>query len=118
MTFVVVLSHRSVTSHFVPRTVAALYFPLVRNAPFPSPHNLRDFFFAADEDAFLPFGQLSVSVSVSVVSGRLPLVWLILNRPSKNFAVPPSPAALISTVPFRVSTVVPTGNCCACDRST
>ena len=75
----------------------------------PSPHSLRLFFFAATRAAFLPFGQLSVSVSVSVVSGRvLPFVWLILKMPSKNFAVPPCPAAVISTVPLRASTDVPT----------
>jgi len=86
VTRVVVESHRSVTSHLVPRTVAALYLPLVRNRPLPSPHSRRVFAFAA---ALARRGQLSGSVNVSVVSGREPPVWLILNTPSKNLAVPP-----------------------------
>jgi hypothetical protein len=31
----------SCTSHFVPRTVAELYVPLVRKEPLPSPHRWR-----------------------------------------------------------------------------
>ena len=36
-----VLVHVSCTSHWVPRTVAALYLPEVRNAPLPEPQSLR-----------------------------------------------------------------------------
>jgi hypothetical protein len=48
VTFVSVPAQESWTSHFVPRTVAALYCPRVRNEPDPSPHSFRVFgFFAA-----------------------------------------------------------------------
>src|SRR6476619_4206875 len=40
VTFVSVPLHWSCTSQMVPRTVAALYLPLVRNLPLPLPHNL------------------------------------------------------------------------------
>src|SRR3954454_14428215 len=53
-TFVSVPEHESCTSHFVPRTVAELYWPRVRNEPDPSPHSLRDFGFLAAALA-LPF---------------------------------------------------------------
>jgi hypothetical protein len=47
-TFVSVPAQLSCTSHFVPRIVAALYWPRVRNWPLPSPQSLRVFgFFAA-----------------------------------------------------------------------
>ena len=52
------------TSHFVPRTVAAAYEPLVRNLPLPSPHSLRDFglrFWAARALREQSSGSLSVS---------------------------------------------------------
>ena len=81
-----VASHVSCTSHFVPRTVAALNSPLVSKLPLPSPHSLRDggflSFFLAAAEAEPRFGQLSVSVSVSVVSGLAPLVCVSLKRPS------------------------------------
>ncbi len=69
------------TTHRVPRTVAELNSPLVRNLPLPSPHSLRVFGFAADDDAFLPFGQLSFGpASVSSVIGSEP-VWPTLKMP-------------------------------------
>src|SRR3954451_22437789 len=40
LTLVSVPSHSSCTSQIVPRTVAALYLPSVRNLPFPLPHSL------------------------------------------------------------------------------
>ena len=74
---------RSSTSHLVPTTVAALRLPFVRNRPFPSPHSLRFFFFFLAAAAAEPLrGQLSRSVSVSVVSGLEPLVWVSLNSPA------------------------------------
>src|SRR3954465_2139019 len=80
-TLVSVPAHESWTSHLVPRTVAALYWPRVRKAPEPSPHSCRVlgfffFFFAAAADA-PRFGQpASAWLSVrSVVA----FVWVILN---------------------------------------
>ena len=46
-TRVSVLVQLSWTSHLVPRTVAELYEPSVRNLPLPSPHRWRFFFFFA-----------------------------------------------------------------------
>ena len=69
----------SCTIHRVPRTVAELKEPSVRNLPLPSPHSRRFFFFAAAL-AFPP--QLSFSTSFSVVVGFAPLVWPILKTPS------------------------------------
>src|SRR5690242_10231015 len=52
-TRVSVPAHVSCTSHCVPRTVAALYWPDVRKLPWPLPHSRRDltFFFLAAADA-------------------------------------------------------------------
>ena len=80
-TRVSVLVQRSSTSHLVPTTVAALCLPFVRNLPLPSPHSRRFFFFAA-AIALPAFGQLSFSVSVSVVVGRRPFDCLNLKMPS------------------------------------
>lgn len=54
----------SCTNHFVPRTVAELYLPVVRNAPFPSPQRWRvlGFFLAA---ALAPFVLHAASDCVS-----------------------------------------------------
>ena len=54
------------TSQVVPRTVAALYWPLVRNLPLPLPQSLRDFgfFWAALAVLLRAFGQ-PVSFSLS-----------------------------------------------------
>src|SRR4051812_6054076 len=62
VTLVNVPSQRSSTSQMVPRTVAALYLPSVRNLPLPLPHSLPrtdfgPFFFflastAADREPF------------------------------------------------------------------
>ena len=61
---------RSSTSHLVPRTVAELYWPLVRNLPLPSPHSRRFFFFLAAALALpLALQPVSFSTSVSVVIG-------------------------------------------------
>ena len=82
VTRVSVVVHVSWTSHLVPRTVAAEYWPLVLKRPLPSPHSLRvlGFLAAADAEDFLAFGQpVSFSVSVSVVR---PPAWVILNSPS------------------------------------
>ncbi len=65
----------------MPRTVAELYWPLVRNLPLPLPHSRRFFAFAAAVLARLPFGHDSFSVSLSTVTGVLPPVWESLNRP-------------------------------------
>src|SRR5690349_6435256 len=55
-TRVSVPAQESWTSHWVPRTVAALYWPRVRNDPEPLPHSLRDFgFFLAAACAELCF---------------------------------------------------------------
>ena len=62
LTVIFVLLQRSSVSHFVPRTVAAPWRPLVRKRPLPSPHRRRTFFFFADADAFLALPQLSVAV--------------------------------------------------------
>ena len=52
----------------MPRIVAALYWPFVRNLPFPSPQSLRVFGFLAAALAFLAAGHgASGSLSVSVV---------------------------------------------------
>ena len=77
MTFVVVVVHVSWTSHLVPRTVAALYLPDVRNAPLPSPHSLRVFFLAA---ARLRLAALQSSGSLRVSTVTPPEV-LTLNCP-------------------------------------
>ena len=62
----------------MPRTVAALYLPTVRNAPLPSPHSLRDFgFFAAALPRF-PHGA-SGSFNVKFV---IPRFWSTRNMPS------------------------------------
>jgi hypothetical protein len=69
----------SCVSHLVPLTVAALYCPRVRKEPDPSPHRRRVFFFFfffAAADARPDCGQLSFSVSASVVTGFEPLVWV------------------------------------------
>ena len=80
LTLVIVLVHVSWTYHFVPRMVAALYWPRVRNLPLPSPQSLRVLGFLAAALAFLPaFLQSSFSVSVSVV---MPPDWLSLKMPS------------------------------------
>ena len=114
LTRVSVVVQVSCVSHFVPRTVAALYWPRVRNDPLPSPHSLRDFFFLAAAAALLPRGHESASVSASVVTGLEPLVCVSLNSPSKKsaLAVLPLPCAAVIVIrPARVSIVVPTGIC-------
>src|ERR1700754_1169720 len=121
LTRVSVLVHVSCVSHFVPRTVAALYWPRVRNEPLPSPHSLRVFFFFAAAEALFARGHVSFSVSASVVTGLEPLVWVSLNRPSKKSAeaVLPLPCAAVIVIrPSRVSIVVPTGICAPCVRAT
>ena len=62
MTLVSVPSQRSSTSQIVPRTVAELYLPLVRNLPLPLPHSLPRtdfgpffFFLASAAAARAPF---------------------------------------------------------------
>src|SRR3954451_2352806 len=95
-TLVKVPSQRSSTSQMVPRTVAALYLPSVRNLPFPLPHSLPrtdfgPFFFvaasAADrapfngahcERASWPFRTRSVTSAWGFVGfflGTLCLTW-------------------------------------------
>ena len=73
---------RSSTSHLVPTTVAALCLPLVRNLPLPSPQRRRFFLRLAAMLALPAFGQLSFSISVSVVVGLPPFVWRSLKMPS------------------------------------
>ena len=71
VTRVSVPAHESWTSHFVPRTVAALYLPVVRNAPLPSPHSLRVFgFFAAALARPSSGSGASCSTSVRLVIPR------------------------------------------------
>ena len=62
VTRVSVPEHESCTSHLVPRTVAALYLPEVRNLPLPSPHSLRVLGLAAAELAFLHGASVSTSL--------------------------------------------------------
>src|SRR5215475_11631107 len=68
VTRVSVVVQVSCTSHVVPRTVAALYWPRVRKEPEPLPHSLRDFGFLADASALPPFGHASASVSCCSVT--------------------------------------------------
>jgi len=84
VTRVIVPRHVSVTTHLVPRTVAELNLPVVRNAPLPSPHSLRVFFFAAAAPAeLLAFGhRASASASPRSVIGFAPWVWPTLKMPS------------------------------------
>src|SRR4051812_43771748 len=120
VTRVSVPAHESWTSHFVPRTVAALYWPRVRNAPLPSPHSRRVLGFLAAADALPRLGQ-AASFSVSVRS-VVALVWPSLKMPSKKLAIcslPPFCCTDVSwTVPFLVSTVAPTGMPCVPSSST
>jgi hypothetical protein len=83
-TRVSVLVQRSSTSHFVPRTVAELYWPFVRNRPLPSPHSRRflGFFFAADALPLDALQPVSFSTNVNVVIGFAPLDCVTLNSPS------------------------------------
>src|SRR5262249_8214893 len=61
------------TNHLVPRMVAALYLPVVRNEPLPVPQSLRVFGFLAAAWADLLRGQAaSCSVSVRLV---IPPTW-------------------------------------------
>ena len=79
-TFTVVSCRRHVssTSHRVPRTVAALYLPAVRNAPLPSPQSLRflGFFCAAEAPALRAVELLGQREVV------MPLDCVTLNNPS------------------------------------
>ena len=85
VTRVSVLVQVSCTSHVVPRTVAALYLPAVRNAPLPLPHSLRVFDLLGG-GARLPEGFLQpVSGSVSVRSVSPP-ARVSLKMPSENSA--------------------------------
>ena len=80
LTVVRVPAQESSTSQRVPRTVAALYLPVVRKAPLPSPHSLRFFAFLAAALARPFFGHAaSGSVSVRLV---MPFVCVTLNSPS------------------------------------
>src|SRR3954469_3452265 len=107
------------TSHFVPRTVAALYLPAVRKAPLPSPQSLRVFGFVAAALALALGHFASASTRVRVV---IPLACVTLKIPSKNLAVWGAAPALgievSSTVPLRVSTIEPTGMPLAASRTT
>ena len=85
-TLVMVLVQVSWTSHLVPRTVAALYWPRVRNSPLPSPQSLRVLALAAAALAFPSGSPSSFSDRVSVVT---PPDWLSLKMPSLNSALPP-----------------------------
>ena len=53
----------------------------MRNRPLPSPHSRRFFFFFAATLALPPLGQLSFSISLSVVIGLEPFVWRSLKMP-------------------------------------
>ena len=73
-TRVSVPANESCTSHSVPRTVAALYWPRVRNEPEPSPHSLRVFgFFAAACAARPPHASASTSRSSVIEPGCVTL---------------------------------------------
>src|SRR4051812_35813525 len=85
LTCVSVPAQLSCTSQRVPRTVAALYWPRVRNEPEPSPQSLRVFgFFLAAACAVFFFGHFA-SASLRVRSVVV-LVCVILKTPSKNLA--------------------------------
>ena len=94
----------------MPRTVAALYLPLVRNLPLPSPHSLRVLGFFGAARAALDGHGASCSVSVRVV---IPLAWVMLEDAVENSAVSGAAPAfgieVSSTTPLRASTVEPTG---------
>src|SRR5689334_21545354 len=120
VTRVSVPAQESSTSHLVPRTVATLYLPDVRNEPLPSPQSLRFLGFLALTRALLRVGHAeSCSVGVSVV---MPRDCVTLNRPSKKTAVsgfaPALGIAVSVTRPLHVSTLEPTGMPRVTSRST
>ena len=69
----------SLTSHFVPRTVAELYLPAVRNEPLPSPQRWRCFFLVAAALRPPPRHEASASVSARFVTEP---GWVTLKTPS------------------------------------
>ena len=71
--------HVSCTSHVVPRTVAALYAPVVRNLPLPEPHSLRFFGLRCAALALRRDEQSSSSTSLRSTSV---LVCVIRKMPS------------------------------------
>ena len=79
VTRVSVSAHESWTSHFVPRTVAALYLPLVRNLPLPSPQSLRVLGFLAAARAFRASGRRELLGQRQRV---IPPDWETLKMPS------------------------------------
>ena len=71
------------TTHLVPRTVAELNWPRVRNLPLPSPQSLRVLgFFWAVLALLARAGSGLGPASASSVIGLAPRVWLILKMPS------------------------------------
>src|SRR4051795_12965689 len=119
-TRVSVPEQESWTSHSVPRTVAALYWPLVRHAPEPLPHRCRvlGFFFAvAEACAFAHDASDSLSLRSVVLPG-----WVTLKMPPKNVAVCGWPFALGTedscSLPALTSIVEPSGMSAAEVRST
>ena len=96
LTVVSVPSQRSSVSQIVPRTVAALYLPFVRNLPLPLPHSLPStacgpFFFLLTAAALAPRADAHCdrdasplsTMSVVRAAARLPLgtLWRTLNVP-------------------------------------
>ncbi len=87
VTRVRVVVQLSWTSHLVPRTVAALYWPRVRNLPLPSPQSLRDLGFldwAALARVFFA-GLQPVSFSLRRSSVTSPTLWIV-KMPEKKSA--------------------------------
>src|SRR4051812_9551249 len=114
-TRVSVPEQESWTSHSVPRTVAALYWPVVRNEPEPLPHRCRAFgflvaFAAACARAHDASGSLSLR---SVVRPG----WGTLKMPPKNGAGCGGPPVLGTeescSRPAFTSIVAPSGMSCA-----
>src|SRR5436190_210510 len=110
-TLVSVPAQESWTSHSVPRTVAALYWPRVRKEPEPEPHSLRVLGFLAAARAPPLFGHFA-SAWLSVRSVVF-LPSVSLKMPSKNVAVCGLPPGLSSAVrmilPFVTSISEPVG---------
>ena len=107
-------AQESCTSHLVPRTVAALYCPRVRNEPEPSPHSLRVFgFFLAAARAASARRQRLVERQVGDAAGLRDLEDAVVERRRLGRAL-----AVSSTTPAFVSTVEPSGMPCDASTST
>src|SRR4051812_21551002 len=111
-------------THFVPRTVATLLRPCVRNRPpLSEPQSLRRFVLTAAARAPpLPEPQESAGPRRSMsVTPRDVALWRTRKTPPWNWAVwvlPPGSAVVSATSPARVSTVAPDGIVAPAPRAT